>query len=67
MERVRQVTNTERTVTRFLLFPKILNGEKRWLKFSRIIQKWRCYHTPFNVWTDFGGPDGDWEDFGWAD
>ena len=46
----------ERIITVFLLFPKCINGEWRWLEFAKIYQIYMAY------WT------GDcWEDIRWID
>jgi hypothetical protein len=32
--------NSKREIRRFLLFPRCINGETRWLEFATICQSW---------------------------
>ena len=46
----------ERVVEKFLLFPKVINEELRWLETVKILQKY-----------DYGGEDCGWEDIRFVD
>ena len=47
----RPVSGDIRTVTMFLLFPKTINGETRWLEHADIKQEWRPNYTG-SEWAD---------------
>jgi len=52
-----------RTVRKFLLFPRWINGEGRWLETVTIQQEWR-------VWWSFDYsplPHWHWENIAWVD
>ena len=42
--------NSTRTVTRFLLFPKWLEGEGRWLERATWIERW-THCSVLDTWT----------------
>lgn len=44
----------ERTVRRFLLLPRCINGEWRWLELATIRQEWQVYpyYRRRNSWYD---------------
>ena len=46
--------NASRDIRRFLIFPKELNREIRWLEFATITQSWNWYHNEWqdDKWTD---------------
>ena len=43
---------SERLATKFLLFPKTLNGETRWLEWASFWQRWRCIAGIGCRWED---------------
>jgi len=49
-----------RIVEKFLLLPKTINGETRWLEKTKFRQRFEFYYDALYVWEA-------WRDMNWAD